>query len=327
VYGVHHISHYTFPIQTCQNYLTISITTLFLYKHIKIASHYLHMICIWCPPYQSLHISYTNMSKLSYHINHNTFPIQTCQNCVTPFAYDLYMVSTISITTLFLHKHVKIASHHLYVVSTISVTTHFLYKHVKIASHHLYVVSTISITTPLLYKHVRIILPYQSLRFSYTNMSKSSYTMCIQCPPYQSLHLSFLYKHVKIASHFPSVHYINITALFLHKHVKIFLESTISITTLFLHKHVKTASHHLYMVDTISVTTLSYTNCVHYTFPSQQSTRSITTHCLYKIAKIASIYNCPLYPSLHFATETCKNCVHMQVSTISTTTAHSYTNM
>jgi hypothetical protein len=71
------------------------------------------------------------------------------------------------------------------------------------------VVSTISITTPLLYKHVRIILPYQSLRFSYTNMSKSSYTMCIQCPPYQPLHLSFLYKHVKIASHFPSVHYIN----------------------------------------------------------------------------------------------------------------------
>ena len=125
------------------------------------------------------------MSKLSYHINHNTFPIQTHQNCVTLFAYDLYMVSTISITTLFLHKHVKIASHHLYVVSTIS------------------------ITTPLLYKHVRIILPYQSLRFSYTNMSKSSYTMCIQCPPYQSLHLSFLYKHVKITSHFPSVHYIN----------------------------------------------------------------------------------------------------------------------
>jgi len=174
-----------------------------------------HTICMWCPPYQSLHLSYTNMSELSYHINHYAFPIQTCQNHLTLCAYSV---------------------HHI--------------------SHYTYL--------------------------SYTNMSKLRHT---------------------------------------------FLVSTISITALFLHKHVKTASHHLYMVDTISVTTLSYTNCVHYTFPSQQSTRSITTHCLYKIAKIASIYNCPLYPSLHFATETCKNCVHMQVSTISTTTAHSYTNM
>ena len=227
-------------------------------------------------------------------------------------------------------------------------------------------VSTISVTTHFLYKHVKIILPHQSLHFSYTNTSKLRHTICMWCPPYQSLHLSYTnmselsyhinhyafpiqtcQNHLTLCaysvhhiSHYTYLSYTNmsklrhtflvstisITALFLHKHVKIFLVSTISITTLFLHKHVKTASHHLYMVDTISVTTLSYTNCVHYTFPSQQSTRSITTHCLYKIAKIASIYNCPIYPSLHFATETCKNCVHMQVSTISTT-AHSHTNM
>ena len=213
-------------------------------------------------------------------------------------------------------------------VSTISITTLFLHKHVKIASHHLYVVSTISITTPLLYKHVRIILPYQSLRFSYTNMSKSSYTMCIQCPPYQPLHLSFLYKHVKIASHFPSVHYIkhytfptqthqNCVTPFVYgvhhiSHYTFPIQTcqnylTISITTLFLYKHIKIASHYLHMIciwcppyqslhfSYTNMSKLRHTTCIWWTpyqsqhFPIQIAS---TTHFL---------VNSPLDQSPHIA--------------------------
>jgi hypothetical protein len=90
---VHHINQQHFPMQTCQkcvhhiiHYIqqvsTISITTLF---HTN------------CPPNQSLHFSYTKVSKMRHtffiptvhHINHYTFPIQKCQKCVTLFSYQL----------------------------------------------------------------------------------------------------------------------------------------------------------------------------------------------------------------------------------------------
>src|SRR5258705_13471582 len=90
-YGVHHINvnHYTF-----------------LSKHVKIAS----TISV------TLHFFKQTCQNCVHHINHCTFPTK------------IFLVSTISATTLFLHKHVKIAS-------TIPITTLFLYKHVKIASH------------------------------------------------------------------------------------------------------------------------------------------------------------------------------------------------
>src|SRR5258708_6682719 len=57
--SVHHINHCTFPYKHVKKFLvsTISITTHFLCKHVKIASHF-----------PSVH-----------HINHYTFPIQTCK--------------------------------------------------------------------------------------------------------------------------------------------------------------------------------------------------------------------------------------------------------
>jgi hypothetical protein len=105
------------------------------------------------------HISKPHASV--HHIKTLHFATQTCQNCVlmqmstisndyTSFQ-DHMPVSTISNTTHFLYKHVKIASIskcplyqslHIFQnhmpVSTISNTTHFLYKHVKFA------VSTVS---------------------------------------------------------------------------------------------------------------------------------------------------------------------------------------
>src|SRR5882757_5111810 len=67
-------------------------------------------------PYVSVHRKTLTNAYGVHHINHCTFPTK------------IFLVSTISATTLFLHKHVKIAS-------TIPITTLFLYKHVKIASH------------------------------------------------------------------------------------------------------------------------------------------------------------------------------------------------
>src|SRR5882757_840942 len=72
---VHHINHCTFPTKIFL-VSTIPITTLFLHKHVKIASHF-----------PSVH-----------YINHYTFLIQISQNCVH------MQVSTISITTHFLHN-------------------------------------------------------------------------------------------------------------------------------------------------------------------------------------------------------------------------------
>jgi hypothetical protein len=93
-------------MQTCQNCVhkqmsTISITTLLLDKHVKIAS------ISKCPLYQSLHFYCTNMSKL-----------RPC---------PLYQS-----TTLFLCKHVKIAS--ISKCPLYQSTTLLLHKHVKIAS-------------------------------------------------------------------------------------------------------------------------------------------------------------------------------------------------
>jgi hypothetical protein len=120
--------HYTLSTQTCQNCVhkqmsTISITTLCLHKHAKcplcLCKHAKIASISKCPPYQSLYFVYTNMPNVHYiislhlitqtcqnfhHINHYTLSTQTCQNCVHK------QMSTISITALLLHKHVKIAS-------------------------------------------------------------------------------------------------------------------------------------------------------------------------------------------------------------------------
>jgi hypothetical protein len=134
--------------QTCQNCghynfpNPISITTLLLCKHVKIAD-----LCK-CPPYQSLHFFYTNMSKLRtyanvHYINHYTFSMQTCQNCgpmqmstISTFAMQTcqncvpMQMSTISNHYTLLCKHVKIADTTIFLnqVSTISNTTHLLYQ-------------------------------------------------------------------------------------------------------------------------------------------------------------------------------------------------------
>src|SRR5258705_10156104 len=80
--SVHHINHCTFPYKHVKKFLvsTISITTHFLCKHVKIASHFpsVHHINHYTFPIQTC-----RKFPSVHHINHYTFPMQTCQNCVT----------------------------------------------------------------------------------------------------------------------------------------------------------------------------------------------------------------------------------------------------
>jgi hypothetical protein len=116
--NVHYIISLHLITQACQNCVhkqmsTISITTLCLHKHAKCPLYQHTTLCLCkhakiasiskCPPYQSLHFVYTNMPNVHYIISLHLIT-QTCQNCVH------MQMSTISITTLCLHKHAKIAS-------------------------------------------------------------------------------------------------------------------------------------------------------------------------------------------------------------------------
>jgi hypothetical protein len=69
--GVHYINHHTFSYQLS----TKSITTLFLYKSVKNASHFFHTNC---PPYQSLNFSYTKVPKMRH-----TFFIPTVHHMIS----------------------------------------------------------------------------------------------------------------------------------------------------------------------------------------------------------------------------------------------------
>src|SRR6201999_3212533 len=95
-------------------------TTILLHKQVKIAS------ISKCPPYQNTtlllhkHVKIASISKCPPYQKHYTFSMQTCHNCV------LMQMSTISNDYTSFQDHMP--------VSTISNTTHFLYKHVKIAS-------------------------------------------------------------------------------------------------------------------------------------------------------------------------------------------------
>jgi hypothetical protein len=109
---------------------TISNTTLFLYKHVKIAD------ISKCPLYQNTtHFLHKHVTTVHY-IIHYTFPMQNCQNCVhiqlstishtTLFCTNTSQLSTISITTLLLHKIAKIAF--IYKCPLYKSTTLLLYK-------------------------------------------------------------------------------------------------------------------------------------------------------------------------------------------------------
>jgi hypothetical protein len=90
--------HYTFPIQTCKHTFLMQVST--------ISQHYTFPIqtCQNC-----VHMQVSTISQ------HYTFPIQNCQNCVhrqmstipNGFIFPT-LLSTISFTTLFLHKITKV---------------------------------------------------------------------------------------------------------------------------------------------------------------------------------------------------------------------------
>jgi hypothetical protein len=78
--SVHHIEHYTFLRQTCQNCVHAQMSTISITAHSHASmSKFRHTICA---------------------VNHYTFFIQTCQNCVHA------QMSTISITA---HSHASMS--------------------------------------------------------------------------------------------------------------------------------------------------------------------------------------------------------------------------
>jgi hypothetical protein len=109
--SVHHIEHYTFFIQTCQNCVHAQMSTISITAHSHASMSKLrHTICA----VNHYTFFYTNMSKLRpctnvHHINHCTFPckhdkiastskcgstistyaIQACQKCVTQFVQSI----------------------------------------------------------------------------------------------------------------------------------------------------------------------------------------------------------------------------------------------
>jgi hypothetical protein len=107
-------------------------------------AHHFKTTC-QCPLYQTLHISYTNMSKLRpyhtnvHHINHCTLsmPVSTISKtalflCKTTKIASPYKCPPYQNTTLCYTNMSKIAS--LYKCPSYQMTTLFLYKHVKIAN-------------------------------------------------------------------------------------------------------------------------------------------------------------------------------------------------
>jgi hypothetical protein len=171
--SVHHIEHYTFLRQTCQNCVHAQMSTISITAH----SH------ASMPKLRTLRFCYAKMSKLRHTIcavHHYTFPIQNAQ------------MSTISITA---HSHASMSKFR----HTICAVNHYTF-FIQTCQNCVHAqMSTISITAhshASMSKLRHTICAVNHYTFFYTNMSKLR-----PCTNVHHInHCTFPCKHDKIAS-------------------------------------------------------------------------------------------------------------------------------